>query len=115
MAAFHLGLMGKVKELQNLLNLDTVLYQHGYSEVELRKLMNGRNWPNFLDKDALRSLCVGVLELAQEGLKDRGLGEEKYLEPLYDRARTLVSPGRNYVEEKERGRSVAELVREYSL
>ena len=94
---------------------DTVLYQHGYSEVELRKLMNGRKWPNFVDKVALQRLCVDVLDLAKEGLLKRGLGEEKYLLPLYDRAKTLVSPGRKYVEEKERGRAVADLVREYSL
>lgn len=114
-AAFHLGLMEKVGELDRLLEQDTVLYQHGYSEVELRKLMNGRKWPNFVDKVALQRLCVDVLDLAKEGLLKRGFGEEKYLLPLYDRARTLVSPGRKYVEEKERGRAVADLVREYSL
>lgn len=114
-ASFHLGLMEKVKELQKVLEQDTVLYHHGYSEVELRKLMNGRKWPDFVDKDALQKLCVNVLDLAKKGLSERGMGEEKYLNPLYDRAKTLISPGRKYVEDKERGRSVAELVREYSL
>lgn len=58
---------------------------------------------------------MNVLDLAKKGLSERGMGEEKYLNPLYDRAKTLISPGRKYVEDKERGRSVAELVREYSL
>lgn len=81
-AAFHLGLMGKVNELQCLLEQDKVLYYHGYSEVELRKLMNGRTWLNFVDKGALKKLCLDVLDLAKEGLVERGLGEEKYLLPL---------------------------------
>ncbi len=74
--------MGKVNELQCLLEQDKVLYYHGYSEVELRKLMNGRTWLNFVDKGALKKLCLDVLDLAKEGLVERGLGEEKYLLPL---------------------------------
>jgi len=41
----------------------------------------------------VRTLAAGVLERASEGLQRRGLGEEKYLAPLYARIEAKANPG----------------------
>ncbi len=113
--AFHMGLMERLPELLTLMEDDRVLYHHGYSATELRRIMNRRNWPEFVDRAALKGLCLSVLELAKEGLESRRMGEEIYLKPLYARAETLSSPARAFVEAREAGVPVAQLIRAYSL
>ncbi len=113
-AAFHVGLMEKVPELLDLLEGDHVLYHHGYSATELRKLMNHRTWPEFIDRNGLKKLCCDVLRLAEQGLRARGFGEEGYLVPLFHRATTLCSPGRKFAEAMEAGASMQQQIRSYS-
>ncbi len=114
-AAFHVGLINAVPELLRLLESDRVLYHHGYSHVELRKLMNQVDLPDFVNRDGLKELCISVLDLAKEGLKRSGAGSCSYLDPLYKRARELMSPGREYVLELRQGTPKNELIRQYSL
>lgn len=114
-AAFHLGLMERLSELITLMQEDRVLYHHGYSCSELRRLMNGRKLPAFVDPEALKRLCLQVIALAEDGLKSRGKGEEIYLSPLVERANTLVSPARIFAESKEAGIPMETLIRDFSL
>lgn len=114
-AAFHMGLMERLPELLTLMENDRVLYHHGYSATELRRIMNRRNWPEFVNRDALKTLCLSVLELAKEGLESRQMGEEIFLKPLFARAESLSSPGRAFVEAREAGVPIAQLIRTYSL
>lgn len=114
-AAFHVGLIARVAELDELMSRDTVLYHHGYSATELRRIMNQRDWPGFVDRDALRGLCLAVLDLASDGLKSLGSGDERYLAPLYQRAETLTSPARAMVEALEAGTPMREMIERYSL
>ena len=113
-AAFHLGLVEKTDELNELLDQDHVLYHHGYSAGELRKILNHRKWPEFIDHDRLSSLCLQVLNLADAGLRERGLGEEIFLKPLYRRAEKLSSPARKLVVGLESGHSLQEYILEYA-
>jgi gamma-glutamylcysteine synthetase len=113
-AAFHMGLMTKTGELMDLMDRDQVLYHHGYNATELRKLMNRRVWPDFVDRGGLKTLCTQVLDLAHQGLQEQGLGAEVYLEPLYQRAETLTSPARHMVDQLEQGTPMAQLVLEYA-
>ncbi|MGN0037892.1 MAG: hypothetical protein ACI36Y_01975 [Coriobacteriales bacterium] len=113
-AAFHAGLMDRVPQLDELLLADRVLYHHGYSATELRRLFNRRSWPTFVDREALRTLCVEVLELARSGLQERGLGEERFLDPLFERAESLCSPARALVEGLEQGRPIEAFIEEYA-
>lgn len=94
---------------------DQVLYHHGYSCAELRRLMNGRSFPPFVDKEALKELCFEVLALAEEGIKSRGKGEEIYLRPLFERVKTLTSPAREFLEGKEAGVPMENLIRNFSM
>ena len=91
-----------------------MLYHHGYSAGELRKIMNRRDWPEFVDRAGLKALCLAVLDLARENLVQRGLGEEKFLLPLYQRAETLTSPGRVMAEALEQGVTRSEISRKYA-
>ena len=50
-AAFHLGLMNKTAQLQELLGNDDALYHHGYNAVELRKQLTHRELPAYIDKE----------------------------------------------------------------
>ena len=113
-AAFHLGLADQVGELEELLEKDPVLYHHGYSATELRKILNRRRWPEFINREGLRKLLLQVLELAGNGLKDRGYGEEIYLQPLFVRADTLTSPARAFVDGLDAGRSRSDFVLDYA-
>ena len=113
-AAFHVGLLDHVEELTALLEQDTSIYQHGYSAAELRNILNRREWPEFVDRDGLKQLCLSVLDLAYRGMKETGLGEETYLEPLYKRAEQLTSPGRQYMDALDAGVSQKQLILDYA-
>lgn len=113
-AAFHAGLMNESKKLVKLLESDHVIYHHGYSATELRKLMNQAVWPDYINREELRNLCVSVLDLAKEGLQCRGYGEESYLDALYERARTLRSPGRAMIEKSKAGVPMETIIKEYA-
>lgn len=113
-AAFHVGLMNHTQELTALLENDHSIYHHGYSATELRKIMNRRAYPEFVDREGLKALTLSVLELANKGLLERGYGEERFLAPLFERAQTLTSPARYMVERLEQGDSLSQLAKEFA-
>lgn len=113
-AAFHTGLMNAPKKLANLLEHDHTLYHHGYSATELRKIMNLVEWPAFINRHQLKLLCFKVLDLSYNGLKQRGCGEEKYLDALYIRAESLCSPGRYMLNEVKKGIPMRRIIQQYA-
>ena len=84
--------MERVEALDTLLREDRVIFGRGYSPIELRAALNQAEWPGFINHAALSELLIRVLDLAKAGLADRGRDEARFLEPLYQRAETLVSP-----------------------
>ncbi|MGN1410895.1 MAG: glutamylcysteine synthetase [Oscillospiraceae bacterium] len=113
-SAFHVGLLENLKELTKLLDNDTVLYHHGYSASELRNLLNQKDIPSFIDINELSTKLIQILEVANDGLISRGLNEEKFLEPLYIRAETLINPARKLVDGLQNGYSLEDYILEYS-
>ena len=113
-AAFHAGLMEKLPALTDLLDGDRALYHRGYNASELRCLLNRREFPHFLRKSEITALAFNVLDIASDGLRARGLHEEVYLAPLYQRAETLTSPALRMAEELENGRPLGELIADYA-
>ena len=113
-AAFHIGLSSEVDKVIELMEKDTVLYHHGYTAGELRKLMNGVKLPDFVDQTRLKHLCRKILELAKTGLKKRGFGEEIYLEPLFERAARLESPALRMLQGIEEGKNMEDFIMEYA-
>ncbi len=113
-AAFHIGLSEKLDEVNELLINDTVLYHHGYTSGELRKIMNKRELPDFIDKNELKKLCIQVLEIAKDGLKTRGYGEEIFIEPIFERAESLMNPAREIAEGIKNGKTMEEFIYKFA-
>lgn len=114
-SAFHAGLAERVGELEELLAADKVIYGHGYTPVELRELFVRRERPDFVNEKALSQLLVRVVDLAKDGLADRGFGEEEFLLPLYERAERLTNPALDIVRGLENGDSIENWIEKYSL
>ncbi len=112
-AAFHVGLLQKLDELDALLANDHVLYHHGYTASELRKLFTFRKLPGFVNEYELQELSKKIVDLAAMGLKKRNLGEEVYLEPLYRRIESGQNPAEHMLSELEKGTTIEEVIREY--
>lgn len=112
-AAFHTGLQRKVPELLKLLENDNALYGNGYNSSELRALLNKKSFPSFIDHEKLKELIKKVLNLAKEGLLERELGEEIYLEPLYKRAQHLTSPS-DYVSKQIENNNINYVIEKFS-
>ncbi|MCI6858824.1 MAG: glutamylcysteine synthetase [Eubacterium sp.] len=111
--AFHAGLMEEVAKLSELLENDHSIYHHGYNATELRRMFVKRKRPEGFSWKEVSGLLVKVLNLAEDGLKKRGFGEEKFLQPLYVRAEQMLSPARQMVEGMEKGRSLDDYIEEY--
>ncbi|MBR1873973.1 MAG: glutamylcysteine synthetase [Eubacterium sp.] len=112
-AALQVGLANRTAELDEILSKDTSIYHHGYSEVELRHILNLRDWPEFINKKGLRDLCLAVLELAKKGLNEREPNDVRFLDPLFERADTLISPARQMIEGVNAGTPIMDYVRFY--
>lgn len=68
-AAFHLGFQENLHALDELLQEDYVLYHHGYTPTELRRMFTYAKLPAFVDEDDLYTLAEQVVELAEDGLR----------------------------------------------
>ena len=71
--------------MSDILKNDHSLTYKGYNYDELRKLLIQDELPSFIDRDALCSLTKQILDLSRDGLEERGIGEEKFIDCLYDR------------------------------
>lgn len=113
-AAFHLGLNDQLDNLSQLINEDTIIYHKGYTATQLRKLLIQKEIPEFINQEELYKLSKQIVDLASDTLIDRGMGEEVFLKPLYERIRKRTNPGKNIVESIENGNSIEKLIKEYS-
>ena len=113
-AAFHLGLQENLQELDELLQEDHVLYHHGYTATELRRMFTYAKLPSFVEEDELYALARQVVELAEDGLKKRGKGEEIYLEPLYSRIRDRQNPARQMLTARNNGVPLEDIIQSFS-
>lgn len=113
-AAFHVGLSGKLGELKELVDADTTIYSHGYSAVELQDMLSQRELPPFIDKGALRRQLIRILDIAADGLKERGKNEEHFLNALYERAEKLTNPAKQMLADIGEGRTLGDYIAQYA-
>lgn len=111
--ALHAGLAESLHALTEKLEQDHVIYHKGYNASELRRMFVKRELPDIFDWAAVSDLLMEILELAKAGLRKRGFGEEKFLEPLYERARQLLSPAREMLLGMEAGKTLEDYIEEY--
>jgi gamma-glutamylcysteine synthetase len=112
-AAFHLGLKNRLSDLDQLLQQDHVIYHHGYTADELRHMFVLEQLPSFVDKEALEHLLGQILDLAKDGLMDRGYGEEEFLAPLYERLATRTNPAKRMLDLRKQGIRMRDIILEY--
>ena len=53
------------------------------------------------------------MDLAKEGLKERDLGEEIFLEPLYKNVDERTNPGKRILNSLKEGISLEEIIKDY--
>jgi gamma-glutamylcysteine synthetase len=102
-SAFHTGITRRLNQVKELLDKDNTIYNRGYTPTELRKLFVKKDLPSFVNKQELKTLLVKVIDIAYEGLKDRGKGEERFIDCLYERAESLEPPAKYYLKRKAQG------------
>lgn len=112
-AAFHLGLKNRLHELYTLLKNDHVIYHHGYTAGELRKMFVRKTPPSFVNKIDLFLLVEKVLRLGEEGLRERGLGEEVFLKPLFERMERQTNPAKEMLDLREQGVPLEDIILSY--
>ena len=113
-AAFQLGLAVKLPELREIFRKDQVLYRHGFTAGELRKMFNRGHIPEVIDERELRNLVLSITKLAEAGLLERGLGEEKFLQPVFKRAQQLTSPAAQMKKRLDEGEDLTEIICAYA-
>ena len=87
-AAFHLGLLVNLENLENILNDSPFFEAFDYDFPRIRRLFSKKD----ISKTNLKlilPLIGSVLSCAVDGLKSRGFGEEVYLTPLQEKFREL--------------------------
>lgn len=113
-AAYHTGLLRKLPELTGLLDDDCIMYRDGSTPVQLRREFVKKGTPKQLDQKAYSRLLLETVDLAAEGLRERGHGEEKFLEPLYERAETLISPAEEMLEGLDREETMQSYIKKFA-
>ena len=113
-AAFHIGAQKRFKELNDIFEADTVLYNNGYMAAELRKMFLYAKLPEFVDQDKLYELTEKVLDIISDGVKERGLGEEEFLKPLYERVKNRTNPAKDMLALKNSGTDMNDIILKYA-
>ena len=113
-AAFQAGLTEELDALAEILEQDTILYRHGYTASELRELTTRRELPSFATAEDVSSQLIRILELARSGLQKRGLDEEPFLEPLFERAERLTNPALELLSGLSHGDRIEKWIKRYA-
>ena len=113
-AAFHTGLKEQLPALKALLEQDEVIYHHGFNATELQKLLSRRKMPQFVQEAQIERQLLRILDLARDGLQQRGRGEEILLAPLYERARRHTNPAREMLRGLEQGVPIRRYIEQYA-
>ena len=112
--AFHAGLIGKVNELKEILDNDTVIFNRDLTCEALREQFNSGSFPDFVDEEKLKKLLYQIIDLSADGLKERGYNEMHFLAPLYHRADHLFSPAKQMSDGIKSGVPIEYYIKEYA-
>lgn len=69
--------------------------------------------PDIFSWKEVVSLLLKILDIAEKGLRERGLREEIFLRPLYRRSEELKSPAREMLEGLAKGKTMDDYIEEY--
>ena len=83
-AAFHLGLLVNLENLENILNDSPFFEAFDYDFPRIRRLFSKKDISD-TDLKMILPLTESLLACAEDGLKSRGFGEEVYLASLREK------------------------------
>lgn len=107
--AFNLGIAHNIDKA--IERTETLLKGKNLSNSYLRRCISQGNDIVEIDKVELKSYAVDMIKLAEDGLKNRNLGEEKLIYTLYQRAKNLECPAKYILKNKE---NMDNVIKEYS-
>jgi gamma-glutamylcysteine synthetase len=113
-SAFHTGITNRLNDVEELLRNDNVIYNSGYTSTELRKLFVKKTLPECFNKNEIKKLLCKLIDIAYDGLKVRGKGEEKFIDCLYKRAENLETPAQYYLNSRAKGKSDECIIKEFA-
>ena len=113
-AAFHAGLMEELPALTELLDREAPALEQSLTPSELREQYVLRKRPDGFDAGAASALLEKLIRLAERGLESRGRGEQRFLAPLYERARTLMSPAGEMLKGLENGKTLEYYIEDFA-
>lgn len=58
-------------------------------------------------------LSRDIVDLSSDGLKERSIGEEIFLKPLYDRIKKHSNPGRDLIHLTKNGIDIEKIIKDY--
>jgi gamma-glutamylcysteine synthetase len=102
--AFILGIVNNRKKIEKLFD------PYSYQNTAMRKIAATNGAIPHFDEDSLKILLAEILNLAREGLTQRGYGEEFYLEPLYKRVDRLACPAKDNMALIKNGGTIEDLI-----
>ena len=78
-----------------------------------RRVSNGLELPG-ISAERLKNYAKNMVELAAEGLKSRGFGEEQLLKPLFLRAEKMECPAKQTYKRLSRGEPIESVIIDYA-
>ncbi|WP_440683464.1 hypothetical protein [Cysteiniphilum halobium] len=104
--AFTVGCYEKMNEVEAILdNFSTNL-----SNNELRRLVTSNNLNKIDDPSLINCLIKEILSIAEQGLIDRNLGEEKFLQSLIEQDDYLKTPAAKMINALNNGATVFDII-----
>ncbi len=88
---------------------------HTLGNRELRRLAITGRLTEMIPSELLSNFLLELLDVAKEGLQDRGLGELPFLMPLYERAETLSNPALRQLDMLAQGEGLLEIAKRYAF
>lgn len=104
-AAFILGIVNNRQKIARL------FAPYSYKNTAMRKTAATTGAIPLFDEAPLKTLLTDVLDLAREGLTERGYGEESFLVPLYKRVERLACPAKDNMALIKNGGAIEDLIR----
>lgn len=118
--AFNLGILLAQDEARKLLDnfMQKYLPQDILNSYIRNKILRDAVIYNYklpADENATRTLLCDLITLAESSLKLRNKGEEKLLTCLYERAKKLTCPAKEWKRELENGTDFNDLIKKYAI
>ena len=113
-AAFHAGIAENLNAVEAFLDRDESLRVAGSDLWNLRNNLNHSAGIQKLDRKAVSTALLELLDLTRQGLGNRSRYEAQFLKPLYERAERLQSPAQELSDRLRSGEDIGRCIEDYA-